>query len=723
MAVWLSLFLSMPITDSLGYSGQGFSLRLVVIMTVVLLAWLTVTYPTTFIAGVLGMMLGSVILFIFVPEVAKAMVLSLLNAANTSAAFRFGAVVSAVALLVFVLLRLPRRISEAGLLLCGLGLLIPLWYLYIDSAYAALVFYLPAWFLWLAHGHGDSLWQEMPPEMLPGFRRQWIRYALVTLASVMVMATLLPKGYTALQWTGLQIWADRHLPFLADLRGGETHDLRGDGGAFSIAVAGYGDGVRLGGSVVDDPTVLLEVSRGRSDYLRGSVWQEYTGSTWSTVGDLGPWSALEAPSALRPFLRSTQLEINHRRLRTVTVFTLPYTHAVFDLDRTIYLSPGYSVIAADEVPRNVPYTVRGMTMAYRGAFDILEQETADTDLDLWLALPDTVSAEVEALALTLTDGHVSDYNKMAILESYLRQNYEYSKIASSLPPQTDFVHFFLFAEQKGYCTSFASALAVMGRIAGVPTRYVQGFRMPEKADQDGIYRVTGSDAHAWVEAYIGGLGWMIFEATPVFPTTLSLPLQASPAEPGGGSTTPDSEAPPEREPSFWDDFPFIIVDPSAPPTEFPPIATQTARLVPATVLLFLIALVLWRWRNLRKALGMIDSLPAGRREIAYYNLSLALLEAMGLGKNPSETPREYGLRVNRHVYDWKLDFRRISEGINDCLYGEGTEIEAGFASESHDFFYSVLNRYMVVSGRLKGLWELYLRQKHLSGKLLRTLLG
>ena len=323
--------------------------------------------------------------------------------------------------------------------------------------------------------------------------------------------------------------------------------------------------------------------------------------------------------------------------------------------------------------------------------------------------------------MAVTDAHSSAYSKMAALEAYLRQNYEYSKTASPLPAGTDFVHFFLFDEQKGYCTSFASALAVMGRIVGVPTRYVQGFRMPEKAEQDGIYRVTGSDAHAWVEAYIDGLGWMIFEATPAFPTSLSLPLQASPGETGSGTTNPDPQAPPDREPSFWDEFPFIV-NPGAPPAELPPIATQTARFAPTVALAFLALLAFLRWRILHTALSRVDSLPAGRREIAYYNLTLALLDAMGLGKRPDETPREYGLRINRYVYDWKLDFRRISEGVSDTLYGNAAPAFDTFAVESRDFFYSVLNRYLVVSGRVKGYTELYLRHKHLSRQLLRTLL-
>lgn len=721
VAVWLSLFLSIPLTDALGYSGQGWLLRLTIIAGMTMAAWLAVAFPVTVLAVAGAGVIAAALLFLFSPSVALSLALNLLRLAFTDANFRFSAVLAAVALTIFLMLRLPRRLSELGLFLGGMGLIVSLWYLYIDSAYASALLYLPAWLLWLAYGHGDRLLGRAQPGDRSELHRHFVRYSAAILTTVVAVTFVLPKDFSSVQWRGLQIWGDRYLPFLADLRGGETFDIRGDGAAFGVSVAGFGDGVRLGGSVIDDPTVLLEVTRGRSDYLRGSVWQEYTGSTWSEVGEIAPWAPSNAPDSMRALLRSVQLEINHRRLRTVTVFTLPYTQSIILEGRPLYMSPGYSVISTEEVPRNTPYTVRGMVMAYRGAFAELEAREQHAELGAWLTLPDTLTPQVRQLAASIAGPHAGDYAKMEALESYLRLNYEYSKIASPLPEGADFVHFFLFEEQKGYCTSFASALAVMGRAVGVPTRYVQGFRMPEKADQDGVYRVTGTDAHAWVEAYIGGLGWVLFEPTPAFPTSLSLPLQASPGEVGGGTAEPGPVIPPEREPNFWDEFPFIT-DPGAPPPEIPPIATTTVRYVPVTLILLVFFVSFWRWRGLHKSLGRVDSLPAGHREIAYYNLTLALLAAMGLAKRPDETPREYGLRINRDIYDWRLDFRRLSEGVSDCLYGKGELPFDTFPQESREFFYSVLRRFLVVSGRIRGYAELYGKQRYLSRQLFSTLL-
>lgn len=79
------------------------------------------------------------------------------------------------------------------------------------------------------------------------------------------------------------------------------------------------------------------------------------------------------------------------------------------------------------------------------------------------------------------------------------------------------VEWFLFEGQQGYCTHFASAMAVLGRCIGIPTRYVQGYAVDmrgTKAEVD--YPVYGREAHAWAEAYISGVGWIPFEATPPF---------------------------------------------------------------------------------------------------------------------------------------------------------------------------------------------------------------
>ena len=69
--------------------------------------------------------------------------------------------------------------------------------------------------------------------------------------------------------------------------------------------------------------------------------------------------------------------------------------------------------------------------------------------------------------------------------------------------------------RAGYCVHYASALAVLGRAMGVPTRMVMGYNQGVgPADSDGEFTVAAKQLHAWVEAYIDGVGWVPFDVTP-----------------------------------------------------------------------------------------------------------------------------------------------------------------------------------------------------------------
>lgn len=145
------------------------------------------------------------------------------------------------------------------------------------------------------------------------------------------------------------------------------------------------------------------------------------------------------------------------------------------------------------------------------------RERAESIKAEYSVLPDTLPARVYNLAKEITAPYPTRYEKLKAIETYLIQNYTYSLDAHKLPEGAEFVDNFLFKEKEGYCTSFATAMAVLARCIGIPTRYVQGYAAKcENADSDGYYPVKSSYAHAWAEAYIEGIGWIPFEATPAF---------------------------------------------------------------------------------------------------------------------------------------------------------------------------------------------------------------
>jgi hypothetical protein len=128
----------------------------------------------------------------------------------------------------------------------------------------------------------------------------------------------------------------------------------------------------------------------------------------------------------------------------------------------------------------------------------------------YLELP-PMDPRVAALAAQIAGNAPTPYEKAAAIEEYLRTKFAYTleMVATDEP-----IPFFLFQRKKGHCEYFASAMAVMLRTQGIPSRIVNGFRNGELSDVTGSYIVRGRDAHSWVEAFIPGRGWVEFDPTP-----------------------------------------------------------------------------------------------------------------------------------------------------------------------------------------------------------------
>ncbi len=132
--------------------------------------------------------------------------------------------------------------------------------------------------------------------------------------------------------------------------------------------------------------------------------------------------------------------------------------------------------------------------------------------DNYLQLPQ-LDARIPELARTITANATTPADKAVALESYLRTRYTYTLDLAGKPGKDPLAHF-LFGTRAGHCEYFASAMAVMLRSLGIPSREVNGFLPGEYNSLGGDYIVRASDAHSWVEAYFPGNGWVVFDPTP-----------------------------------------------------------------------------------------------------------------------------------------------------------------------------------------------------------------
>ncbi len=213
------------------------------------------------------------------------------------------------------------------------------------------------------------------------------------------------------------------------------------------------------------------------------------------------------------------------------------------------------------------------------------------------------SRRVADLARRVTANADNSNEKLEALTSYLQQNCAYTLDAPAVASGEDAVDFFLFRSRRGYCDLFATALAVMARAAGVPTRFVTGYAGGQYDPTSGRYLLRESDAHAWVEAYVPPYGW----------------ITVDPAPAGGPAPIPPLQR--------------VILTVRFFVTGHPAL---TAVLL-AAVILFPIAFFLWRRH--RSRLPTLSG-PRGAIIVAYAKLN-RLLAKRGRPRHPSQTPLEY----------------------------------------------------------------------------------
>ncbi len=121
------------------------------------------------------------------------------------------------------------------------------------------------------------------------------------------------------------------------------------------------------------------------------------------------------------------------------------------------------------------------------------------------------------------------YEAIEYVRNYLAQNTSYSLKPGTAPSGEDYVEYFLFTNKKGFCVHYATAATVMLRAMGVPARYAEGYvitkddfenansinqsegntSLKDKFEMD----ILDTNAHAWVEVYLPGLGWQPIEMT------------------------------------------------------------------------------------------------------------------------------------------------------------------------------------------------------------------
>lgn len=313
------------------------------------------------------------------------------------------------------------------------------------------------------------------------------------------------------------------------------------------------------GDDVDLVRITVPTGSPAPAYVRLSVLDQFDGRSWrvgsrswpvgnSTRSGVFPWTpALDLPGRRVPWRVAVSHAFVSEWLPTPrwTLSLLADRDWRFDSDTLDVHRAGSPGSAADERYAAVEYlptiTPEALVSSSSRGSAVVESSTT---------LPRERPAWVHELALDVTRGAATDYDRAVALQQFFQRNFTYS---TATAPGSGFAALddFLNHSRSGYCEQFAAAMALLARELGMPARVSVGFLRPERRG-DNAYEFSAHDLHAWPELWFRGIGWVGFEPTPTshtgsVPSWSRPPREASPSASASPTATPSTTPRPRSQ--------------------------------------------------------------------------------------------------------------------------------------------------------------------------------
>lgn len=317
--------------------------------------------------------------------------------------------------------------------------------------------------------------------------------------------------------------------------------------------------------VSERPALEIETDGEAVEYLRGFVGEVYDGSSWDSLDGedvtdsqgLFYWlseDGFDTVSQIADAAAEAGFEDDGEQEMTISYVGarggyayLPYAYVS---GGELSMATDLSTVSTDEDSLQVVASGSLLRESYlvQDELEDVQEELGDSSsaylddegayrefvYENYLDVPDDVAQTLEELfgeAETLDTEQAK-----AVVESELEEQVSYDDTIETDCGDEDFAIYFLTESRAGYSVHYATAATLMLRYYGVPARYVEGYVLDtsgyaddvegEVAGTDGgaagedpsvsTYELTEGDAHAWVEYYLDGVGWIPFDVTPGF---------------------------------------------------------------------------------------------------------------------------------------------------------------------------------------------------------------
>ena len=438
------------------------------------------------------------------------------------------------------------------------------------------------------------------------------------------------------------------------------------------SVHAFGSALPLQGGISLGNDRVMEVTASETGFLRAQSYDVYTPQGWLIGSDnqitSGRWPALEQlaspQDALDQVRRSVSIQVTTFKRSNVLV-SAGQPIAV-NLDSRVVFGPVtndvISLRPASQLAVDDQYRVDS-TVSNASANNLRQAPaTYPDEAAPYLQLPESLPQRVRDLAAEVTSGSDNPYDKAADIEDYLR-GFGINVGITAAPHNRDSVDYFLFDLKSGYFDYHATAMVVMLRSLGIPSRLAVGYiiRPEDRIPQSSVYEVRESNAYAWPEVYFPGLGWVEFNPSPGDAPVLRSGIDAE--------FFPSDNFDPFFEDEFLPEDAFGPVGPTTPDAIDTFVVDEESNLISrvvlsvvlgllaVTVLLLLIIQVSWQW---------------GLRSYSYpaqiWEKTLRLGRWSRIKPLPQETPREVVARLRHHLPEVD-DLEYLGESYMKTRYG------------------------------------------------------
>lgn len=441
-----------------------------------------------------------------------------------------------------------------------------------------------------------------------------------------LIAVLFPAGtYERAEWSDrlqetISMAADKLTLFRRDAKTGQVKftspispstlgSYLWDSSVTGVNLNRVGPQRQFGRSVMRVKATLESSWVGTSFYLRGDSMAVYEDNRWKPLPENAYPDMQDMQNPLlagEAVIVSFQPEVTIETDMKSGIYYIPYNATAFPEDAEPFYD-AYVKNPSQQTTYTIPY-VLSRSPLQSSAYDAFVHET-------YTQVPDeTRQALSDILSELVGEEDADPYQYIPQVLEYVSTSARYDLNTPAVPDGEDFVSWFLHDSETGYCVHYATAATILLRCLGVPARYVTGYYTDVYENE--WTTVTSDDAHAWVEIYLNGIGWIVLDPTPAADT----PAQTVPEETVTAATdpidTPQEDTPPaDTEPPAAPDIPEEKQD-----------TPQESVKKPVSVLRFIwpvlaLAAALFLWRALRFSVRRtaIRTGSPNRRAITLYH--------------------------------------------------------------------------------------------------------